>query len=216
MVFIVVSHIAIALALMLYCRPVEKAWIPHIPGTCLSPGPLFYGTAGISIICDLIAFSLPLIVLYPIRIVNRDKGRLVVLLFFGFLTTVCSIVRMIQTRTVVEKGDSTNLILWGVIETCVGVWLHILLSTTLPTNTTWQVITSSTPTFNGMISALRKKGAPSSQSSHKAGTYRELLGAGGKASDSVELNKITRTMMIKIESMKKEDGHQDTTTTTFW
>lgn len=216
MVSIVVSHIAIAMALMLYCRPVEKAWNPHILKTCLSPGPLFYGTAGVSIICDLIAFSLPLTALYPIRIVNRDKGRLVVLLFFGFLTTVCSIVRMIQTRTVVEKGDSTNLILWGVIETCVGVRLHILLSTTLPTNTTWQVITSSTPTFNGMISAMRKKGASSSNSSHNTGTYRELPGAGGKASSSVELNTITRTMMIKIESTKKQDGLQDTTTTTLW
>jgi uncharacterized membrane protein HdeD (DUF308 family) len=126
--FIVISHIAIALALMLYCEPVRKAWSPHIPGTCLSPGPLFYGTAGVSILCDLIAFSLPLTVLYPIRNVNRDKRRLVVLLFFGFLTTVCSIIRMVQTRTVVEKGDSTDLILWGVIETCVGVWLRILLS----------------------------------------------------------------------------------------
>jgi hypothetical protein len=36
---------------------------------------------------------------------------------------------MTEVRTVVKNGDSTNLILWGVIEACVGVPLPILLST---------------------------------------------------------------------------------------
>lgn len=126
--FIVVSHVAIVLALMLYCRPVRKAWSPHVQGKCLSPGPLFYGTAAVTILCDLIAFSLPLAVLYPLQRVNRDKARLVVFLFFGFLTTICSIIRMTEVRTVVVNGDSTNLILWGVIEACVGVPQPILLS----------------------------------------------------------------------------------------
>jgi hypothetical protein len=127
--FIVLSHVAIALALMLYCQPVRKAWNPHVEGRCLSPGPLFYGTAGVTILCDLIAFSLPLTVLYPLRNVNRDTVRLVVFLFFGFLTTICSIIRMTKVQAVVEHGDSTALILWGVIEACVGVPPPILLST---------------------------------------------------------------------------------------
>jgi hypothetical protein len=123
--FIILSHVAIALALMLYCQPVRKAWRPHIQGKCLSPGPLFYGTAGVTIVCDMIAFSLPLVVLYPLRNINRDKVRLIVLLFSGFFTTICSIIRMTEVRTVVKNGDSTNLILWGVIEACAGVSLCI-------------------------------------------------------------------------------------------
>ncbi|THY71050.1 hypothetical protein D6C95_10290, partial [Aureobasidium pullulans] len=119
-VVISLGHVAIALALMLYCRPVRKAWNPRIEGKCLSAGPLFYGTAAVSIICDLFAFSLPFAILYPLRNLNRDIARLIILLFFGFLTTICSVVRMIQTRTVVQNGDSTLLILWGVIEACIG------------------------------------------------------------------------------------------------
>jgi hypothetical protein len=127
--FIILSHVAVVLALMLYCRPVRKGWSPHTPGKCLSPGPLFYSTAGVTILCDLIAFSLPLTVLLPLRNLTRDRTRLVAFFFFGFFTTICSIIRMTEVRTVVKNGDSTNLILWGVIEACVGVPPLILLST---------------------------------------------------------------------------------------
>ncbi|KAG9995918.1 hypothetical protein KCU78_g17705, partial [Aureobasidium melanogenum] len=128
---IILSHVAIALALMLYCRPVRKAWNPHVKGKCLSVGPLFYGTAAATILCDLIAFSMPVTALHAIKNVDpktiprstvdpKKTRRLIVSLFFGFFTTICSVVRTIQIREVVETGDSTMLILWGVIEACVG------------------------------------------------------------------------------------------------
>lgn len=79
MMFVSLSHVAIALALMIYCRPVRKAWNPHIQGKCISPGLLFYGTASVSMVCDLIAFAMPFAILYPRRNINRDIPHLVTL-----------------------------------------------------------------------------------------------------------------------------------------
>ncbi|KAG9664363.1 hypothetical protein KCU64_g710, partial [Aureobasidium melanogenum] len=197
-VFVSLSHVAIALALMLYCRPVRKAWNPHIQGKCISPGPLFYGTASVSIVCDLIAFSMPFAVLYPRRNINRDIPRLIVLLFFGFLTTICSIVRMLQIRTVVQNGDSTMLILWGVIEACIGV------------------ITSSIPTFNGMISALLKPRTARSDSSRDTDEYRELPGTGSEVDGSIKLNNITCTTDIRVTNIKMKKNQQVTITRPEW
>ena len=44
-----------------------------------------------------------------------------VIFLLGAFTTVCSIMRMVQIITIAKNGNSTMLVLWGVIELNVGV-----------------------------------------------------------------------------------------------
>lgn len=44
-----------------------------------------------------------------------------VIFLLGAFTTVCSIMRMVQIITISKNGNSTMLVLWGVIELNVGV-----------------------------------------------------------------------------------------------
>ncbi|KAG9662096.1 hypothetical protein KCV03_g10339, partial [Aureobasidium melanogenum] len=187
----------------------RKAWNPHIKGKCLSVGPLFYGTAAATILCDLIAFSMPVSALLAIKTLDpkilprstvdsKKTLRLTVSLFFGFFTTICSVVRTIQIREVVETGNSTMLILWGVIEACVGV------------------ITSSIPTLNAMFSGLWKSGTSATKTCHSTDRYCELPGTGSRPDDSVKLIGITRKTDLVMRSEVMEDGFQESSTRHGW
>ena len=225
---IVLSHVAITLALMLYCRPVRKAWNPHIKGKCLSVGPLFYGTAAATILCDLIAFSMLISALLAIKnldpkvtprstVDSKKTLRLTVSLFFGIFTTICSVVRTIQIREVLETGDSTMLILWGVIEACVGVLPYMSFrSQDFDANTSWQAITSSIPTLNAMFSGLWKSGTSAAKKCHSTDRYCELPGTGSRPDDSVNLIGITRETDIVMRSEVVKDGFQESSTRHGW
>ncbi|KAH0008623.1 FAD/NAD(P)-binding domain-containing protein, partial [Aureobasidium melanogenum] len=188
---------------------VRKAWNPHIKGKCLSVGPLFYGTAAATILCDLTAFSMPVSALLAIKnldpeimprstVDSKKTLRLTVSLFFGFFTTICSVVRTIQIREVVETGDSTMLILWGVIEACVGV------------------ITSSIPTLNAMFSGLWKSGTSATKKCHSTDRYCELPGTCCGLDDSVKLVGITCKTDLVMRSEVMEGGFQESSTRHDW
>lgn len=51
----------------------------------------------------------------------RRKIALIGVFVLGLFTTVCSIMRLVQIRTISKNGNSTMLVLWGTIEMNVGV-----------------------------------------------------------------------------------------------
>lgn len=218
--FIIISHVATTLALLLYCRPIRKAWIPRLEGRCLSPGPLFYGTAAVTVVCDLIAFSLPVFVIFLLKIQHEKKVRLVCLLLLGFLTTVCSILRMLQTETVIANGDSTLLILWGTVEACVGVSIPNQKTRTRADQAS-KIITSSIPTLNRFFQ--RQPGTtegygPKDSSYSQSRSGRAKFPFRGWPDDSIQLisqggskasTGITRTTDVEIKTTTSMDNKPD-------
>lgn len=124
----VLLHLAGTLVLMFQCKPVHKSWVPKTPGSCLRNDITFYVLAAITIIFDCIIFFLPIPILLQLQINARRKAGLMVIFLLGAFTTVCSIMRMVQIITISKNGNSTMLVLWGVIELNVGVSLPSPLS----------------------------------------------------------------------------------------
>lgn len=119
-----VGHILGVFLLIFQCRPVKKAWRPLISGTgCLPNEALFYGLAGVTISFDIIIFFLPIPLLMGLSINLRKRLVLCGVFLLGLLTTVCSILRISQIHRIAQDGNSTKVVLWGVIELNVGV-LH--------------------------------------------------------------------------------------------
>ncbi|KAJ5587985.1 uncharacterized protein N7459_003750 [Penicillium hispanicum] len=115
------GHIAGALVLILDCTPVEKAWNPHVHGSCLPVGATFYGLAIFTIICDVMIIFLPIPLLLKLNIKPAQKAGVVCLFLLGLFTTVCSILRLTQIhRVAFGDGNSTMLVLWGTVEFNVG------------------------------------------------------------------------------------------------
>lgn len=125
MVFL--SHLACALTLVLACTPVDKSWNPLKEGTCLPPGPSFTAYAIVTIVSDVVVAVLPVPMLLKLNIAKEKKFGLIGIFTLGLFTTLCSVFRYLQIdRIQFGDGNSTMLILWGVIEFNVGVCIILL------------------------------------------------------------------------------------------
>lgn len=123
MVGAILGHVAGTFILFFQCSPVRKSWRPLTPGKCLPNDATFYGLAAVSILFDVIIFVLPIPLLLKLSINIKKKIALICIFALGLLTTVCSVMRMVQILTIARTGNSTMLVLWGVIELNVGVRL---------------------------------------------------------------------------------------------
>ena len=126
MIACIIGHIAGTLVLVFQCKPVRKSWRPRTPGSCLANDATFYGLAAVTILFDVIIFLLPIPLLLNLNISKKRKFALVCVFLLGLLTTVCSVMRMVQILTIAKTGNSTMLVLWGVIELNIGVSDHPL------------------------------------------------------------------------------------------
>ena len=109
--------------LVFQCRPVKKSWRPLTPGFCISDSSLFYSLAVMTIFFDVVIFILPIPLLLGLNINIKKRLALCGVFLLGLLTTVCSILRVAQIHHRAKDGNSTMLVLWGVIELNVGVRL---------------------------------------------------------------------------------------------
>ncbi|KAL8398148.1 hypothetical protein RB596_005614 [Gaeumannomyces avenae] len=120
-VAVVLGHLGCSLSLVLACDPVYKSWEPLTPGTCLPPGPSFTGYAIVTIVSDIAVTIIPLPVLIQLNVSLSKKIGLVFIFVLGIFTTICSVLRYLQIdRIQFGDGNSTMLVLWGVIEFNVG------------------------------------------------------------------------------------------------
>ncbi|OIW32845.1 hypothetical protein CONLIGDRAFT_676664 [Coniochaeta ligniaria NRRL 30616] len=120
-VFVLAGHLGCALTLILACQPVHKSWDPLTPGTCLAAGPSFTAYAIVTIISDVLVAVIPIPVLLKLKVSTGKKMGLIVIFLLGLFTTLCSVFRYLQIDRIQHgDGNSTMLILWGVIEFNVG------------------------------------------------------------------------------------------------
>ncbi|KAL2155728.1 hypothetical protein VTH82DRAFT_470 [Thermothelomyces myriococcoides] len=121
MVAILAGHLGCSLTLIFACRPVHKSWDPFADGKCLAPGPSFTAYAIVTIVSDIVVAIIPIPVLLKLRVHTAKKIGLIVIFLLGLFTTLCSIFRYQQIDRIQNgDGNSTMLIVWGVIEFNVG------------------------------------------------------------------------------------------------
>lgn len=88
----------------------------------MPPGPSFTGYAVVTIVSDVVVALLPIPVLLKLNVTRSKKIGLIGIFLLGLFTTLCSIMRYLQIDRIQNgDGNSTMLILWGVIEFNVGV-----------------------------------------------------------------------------------------------
>ncbi|KAI4136776.1 MAG: hypothetical protein L6R39_007616, partial [Caloplaca ligustica] len=179
----ILSHVAGTFILLFQCKPVQKSWFPNTKGKCLPNDATFYGLAAVTIFFDVIIFFLPIPLLLKLNINLKKKVALVCVFLLGLLTTVCSIMRMVQIIAIANTGNSTMLVLWGVIELNVGIILTCI-PTLGPLFPALIGGTSETPSQNHIrLSAFKPHGAEDGIS-RPFGGPAALGGTTANASDS--------------------------------
>jgi hypothetical protein len=76
-----------------------------------------------AIFYDIVILILPVPMVLKLQMNNRKKVGLIGLFLLGIFTTLCSIMRLTQVKSIISSGDVTGLILWATVEMNVGVSL---------------------------------------------------------------------------------------------
>lgn len=117
---IVLAHLVSFLLFLLSCQPIKRAWIPQTDGKCLATSPLSYGTFIVMLVTNVVAILLPIPLLSKLQLTKSERARPIALTLLGLLTPICSVARVCQIETMINDGDSTMLVFWGIVENCVG------------------------------------------------------------------------------------------------
>lgn len=100
---------------------VHKSWQSQVPGHCLPFAPVNYTLAGMTILFDVLIFTLPIPLLSRLHMSKQRKYGLIGVFLLGLFTTACSIVRVTQISVLASGHGNPMLVLWGNIEINVGV-----------------------------------------------------------------------------------------------
>ncbi|KAL3421351.1 integral membrane protein [Phlyctema vagabunda] len=122
----VAGHFGGILVLIFLCSPIEKSWKPRIPGHCIPNVNSIYGLGAVSIFFDIVILCLPIPMVMKLKINNRKRIGLFGIFCLGIFTTVCSIMRLAQVKSILATGDQTGLVLWATVELNVGISLTCL------------------------------------------------------------------------------------------
>lgn len=87
--------IAVFLATVLQCIPINKTWQPELAGTCIDRRILFTVLSSFNIATDILIIALPLRIFIDLKIPRRTKIALMLIFLLGFLTTITSIIRLV-------------------------------------------------------------------------------------------------------------------------
>ncbi|KAF2494293.1 hypothetical protein BU16DRAFT_512732 [Lophium mytilinum] len=134
-VFLVLFTITCSMTLIFQCIPVQAAW-----NTTLRPPPMGFGTAkcysktifrdiglfnsSINIATDILFATLPIPLVWSLKLNTRTKISLILILSLGFFASAAAIVKAVQQYNVLTDMDWTvhdSFNVWNYIELTVGI-----------------------------------------------------------------------------------------------
>jgi hypothetical protein len=66
------------------CNPIEKSWMPLMPGTCLETSKYWFWFAILSVIIDLLILIVPLPMLWQLQLKPRRRIAIILLFLSGY------------------------------------------------------------------------------------------------------------------------------------
>ncbi|KAI0013030.1 hypothetical protein F4779DRAFT_565232 [Xylariaceae sp. FL0662B] len=130
-VVVLLVNIALLLAIIFFCIPVQKAWDNSIEGKCTSPAPVSYFTGVWNAVVDIYVLVLPIPLLWGLNMGPRRKLRLGAVFGIGIFACAASLVRLGMTPLLQSDLDATYNIatvsVWATLEINVGLICSCLM-----------------------------------------------------------------------------------------
>ncbi|KAI1780731.1 hypothetical protein F4818DRAFT_396618 [Hypoxylon cercidicola] len=86
--------IAIFIAVIFQCTPIERNWHPTVPGTCIQQFSFGVVAACMTIATDIVAVGIPFYVFLGLQINKNRKIALIGIFMLGILVTIVSVIRL--------------------------------------------------------------------------------------------------------------------------
>ena len=103
LVFVAVTHLALAMLFFLHCRPLAALWNPEVHGSCLSTHTtILAGYVGfaVDVVTDLVCAGIPVLVIHRLQMSFRTKIALCVLMGLAVFTAGCAVAKANTMRDV--------------------------------------------------------------------------------------------------------------------
>ncbi|KAF6814954.1 integral membrane protein [Colletotrichum sojae] len=102
------------------CTPIERAWTPSKPGTCLDLTIFYYSAFVIKLLTDLVLFIQPIPTIWKLQLPIAKRCGVIFMLSLGLLVCVISVIRVSYINAF--DRDVTFLVadplLWSEVEVC--------------------------------------------------------------------------------------------------
>ncbi|TDZ67941.1 Satratoxin biosynthesis SC1 cluster protein 4 [Colletotrichum trifolii] len=102
------------------CTPIERAWTPSKPGTCLDLTVFYYSAFAIKLLTDLVLFIQPIPTVWKLQLPVAKRCGVIFMLSLGLLVCVISVIRVSYINAF--DRDVTFLVadplLWSEVEVC--------------------------------------------------------------------------------------------------
>ncbi|KAK2002521.1 hypothetical protein LX36DRAFT_599342 [Colletotrichum falcatum] len=102
------------------CAPIQRAWTPTVPGTCLDLTAFYYSAFVIKLLTDLVLFIQPIPIVWTLNVRVAKRIGIIFMLSLGLLACVISIIRVTYINAF--DSDVTFLVadplLWSEVEVC--------------------------------------------------------------------------------------------------
>ena len=127
LVFVAVTHLALAMLFFLHCRPLAALWNPKVHRSCLSTHTtVLAGYVGfaVDVVTDLVCAGIPVLVIHRLQMSFRTKIALCVLMGLGVFTAGCAVAKAITLRGVFADDYTygfTKPATWAAVEQFVGI-----------------------------------------------------------------------------------------------
>ncbi|KAE8381272.1 hypothetical protein BDV26DRAFT_278858 [Aspergillus bertholletiae] len=125
-VFIAAGYsLASVLANILSCNPVDKAWYPTKPGTCMNRPVFYFANAGLGIFTDFATVIVPIPWLRRLQMPKRQKIAIGCILAMGCFVGIVSCIRLATLYGLLKSPDltwvTTDALMWCTIELNLGI-----------------------------------------------------------------------------------------------
>ncbi|KAK0740039.1 hypothetical protein B0T18DRAFT_417099, partial [Schizothecium vesticola] len=109
------------------CRPFYSLWTPNVPDmVCLDRTKVYYAQLSMTIVMDFSVLVAPLFILRHLRLPWVQKLMILVVLSFGGMACIISVLRLLTVVQSTQSTDSTydkvGSALYGVIEPNLGIF----------------------------------------------------------------------------------------------
>lgn len=127
LVFVAVTHLALAMLFFLHCRPLAALWNPEVHGSCLTTHTtVLAGYIGfaVDVVTDLVCAGIPVLVIHRLQMSSRTKIALCVLMGLGVFTAGCAVAKAITLRGVFADDYTfgfTKPATWAAVEQFIGI-----------------------------------------------------------------------------------------------
>ena len=127
LIFIAITHLALAMLFFLHCRPLAALWNPLVHGQCMSTHvTVLAGYVGfaVDVVTDLICAAIPILVIHRLQMNTRTKVALCILMGLGVFTAGCAVAKAITLKGVFADDYTwgfTKPATWAAAEQFVGI-----------------------------------------------------------------------------------------------